>query len=107
MFGLAVRRHRHFEASFLILTPPCRHGARKERLYPGGRSRERGGHCRAPARFTVEVGARDIPLAVQQLAVGIDWMTLEELSQAIPPVYTEHIGRQLKAVVLAGQEVAR
>lgn len=26
---------------------------------------------------------------------GIDWMTLEELTQAIPPVYTEFIGKQI------------
>ena len=32
-------------------------------------------------------------------AMGIDWMNRAELTQAIPPVYTEHIGRQLAALV--------
>ena len=28
-------------------------------------------------------------------AMGIDWMTRDELNEAIPPAYTEFIGRQL------------
>lgn len=30
-------------------------------------------------------------------AMGIDWMTNDELVEAIPPVYTEFIGSHLKA----------
>jgi DNA (cytosine-5)-methyltransferase 1 len=33
--------------------------------------------------------------------MGIDWMTRDGLAQAIPPAYTEHIGRQLLAAMAA------
>jgi len=32
-------------------------------------------------------------------AMGIDWMTRDELAQAIPPVYTEYIGRWIMNLV--------
>jgi DNA (cytosine-5)-methyltransferase 1 len=33
--------------------------------------------------------------------MGIDWMKRDELSQAIPPAFTEFLGAQLLRVVLA------
>lgn len=88
-FGLDVRRHRLFETSFPLMVPPCAHGLQRPRFKQATN--------RTNLRKTVEVGVWRIPLDVQQAAMGIDWMTLEELSEAIPPVYTEHIGRALLA----------
>lgn len=86
-FGLDVRRHRLFEASLPLAAPGCDHSWQSPRFPPATN--------RTNLRRTVEVGVYRIPLAVQRAAMGIDWMQLAELSQAIPPAYTEHIGSQL------------
>lgn len=39
-------------------------------------------------------------------AMGIDWMTQDELSEAIPPAYTEFIGEQLMQHVLSARNAA-
>jgi DNA (cytosine-5)-methyltransferase 1 len=92
-----IRRHRLFETNWKLEAPvwPCRHKLWAPDRYPGGRSVERTGSSRGLVRACVEIGSWDIPLEVQDAAMGIDWMTLPELSQAIPPAYTELIGHQL------------
>lgn len=35
--------------------------------------------------------------------MGIDWMTGDELSESIPPAYTEFMGRKLRAYMVATQ----
>lgn len=91
-FDLDVRRHRLFECSFSLMVPPCDH-ARQMGCFPAATNR------RENSRRTCEIGVWRIPLDVQQRAMGIDWMTLEELSEAIPPRYTEWIGERLLAEV--------
>jgi DNA (cytosine-5)-methyltransferase 1 len=86
-FGLDVQRHRGFESSAPLMSLPCDHAWQTPR-FPQATNRTN-------LRRTVEVGVWRIPLADQQRAMGIDWMDLEELSEAIPPAYTEWIGRQL------------
>jgi DNA (cytosine-5)-methyltransferase 1 len=52
------------------------------------------------SRATVEVGVWRIPRETQKAAMGIDReITLRELSEAIPPAYTEHIGGYLMAAL--------
>lgn len=91
MFGLDVRRHRCFETSFAVIQPPCNHNAQRGSYPPATNRKNR--------RKTVEVGVYRIPLATQQKAMGIDWMNLKELSQAIPPAYAKYIGEQALAAI--------
>lgn len=86
-FHLDVRRHRLFESNIHLTAPACDHGWQTPRFAPASN--------RTNLRRTVEVGVWRIPLKVQQRAMGIDWMQLPELSEAVPPAYTEHIGLQL------------
>jgi DNA (cytosine-5)-methyltransferase 1 len=95
-----IQRHRYFESNVAMWAPnDCRHHLNPPNRYPGGRSKVDHGDSRALCRATIEVGAWRIPLAEQKAAMGIDWMTLPELSESIPPAYTEWIGRQLVAVL--------
>jgi DNA (cytosine-5)-methyltransferase 1 len=36
---------------------------------------------------------------MREAAMGINWMNRAELAEAIPPAYTEYIGRQLMAAI--------
>lgn len=94
-FGLGVWRHRRFETNFpIILTPPCSHALVPEPIdvtgtggpFAGIRKSLGGGISRKPRNLK---HAREV--------MGIAWMTRAELSQAIPPAYTEFIGRRLLA----------
>ncbi len=113
MFGIPVLRHRLFQTSFYWLQPahmPHWGTVRNGRTL-GSRARDivtvdglernmrgkrtLGNGAQAPA---ANVGhAAGFELA--KLAMGIDWMKREELTQAIPPVMTEYIGRALMAAL--------
>ncbi len=85
--GAELRRHRLFELNWpLILVPSCRHGEHNRVIGVYG------GHGRDRRR---KQNTQDFPTAARRQAMGIDWMNGTELSQAIPPAYTEFIGKQL------------
>jgi DNA (cytosine-5)-methyltransferase 1 len=81
MFGLALYRHRWFSASF-----PLRAPGHPRHLIPAARA----GHWRPGTIISVEGHCSPIGLARE--VMGIDWTTRDELSEAIPPVYTEYLG---------------
>lgn len=96
-FGLDVRRHRLFESNLPLVAPPCNHDWQTPR-FPQATNRDN-------LRCTVEVGAyRAQPYAPR--AMGIDWMTRDELTEAIPPIYTTFLGRQIYAHLRAQDQVS-
>jgi len=102
MFGLRVRRHRYFEAPCLplLILPSCNH---KMKVSTGELIGvyARGGHGSRHGKGIREASPRP-PQTTPEEAMGIDWMTRYELTQAIPPAYTEYIGKYLMQVVLNG-----
>lgn len=94
-FGLRVRRHRLFESNTFLLTPGCNHAGQGPTI--GVYGNRGSGSLKPRAKGGRFIRAKS--LAEGQEAMGIDWMTWKELTQAIPPAYTELIGRQLIAAV--------
>lgn len=90
MFGLPLRRHRQFEfhRAFVVWMPPqpCDH----RRPITGVYGNPHGSRGAWPSMLPSN-------LETWSQAMGIDWMSATELAQAIPPAYTEFIGRQLLA----------
>lgn len=85
-FDLKVRRHRLFESNLELKGTVCDHkkqgrpvgvyGSMRDEIPSGGKTAE-----------SIEQ-ARE--------AMGINWMIWGELVEAIPPVYTEYLGRQVQ-----------
>ncbi len=88
-FNLGVRRHRLFETNRRFEIPGCRHGGRLRPIAVYG------DHPQGSQEHTYRVN-RARSLTEGQVAMGIDWMTWKELTQAVPPAYSEYLGRQLR-----------
>lgn len=86
MFGLFVHRPRYFECSFPVTQPKMPAVPRPVKM---GRPVKEGDYIQPVGHFSGVAYARK--------QMQIDWMTKEELTQAIPPAYTEYIGRQFLA----------
>ena len=75
----------------MVLGMPCQHHGATIGIY--------GDHARDRRRKGPNGKGLDFPdknkLELARTAMGIDWMNWREISQAIPPAYTEFIGCQL------------
>lgn len=94
MFGLLVQRVRLFECSFYVpffLLPQLPRPVKMGRKVVAGQVIQPVGHF------------QNVEYARQQM--GIDWMVQDELTQAIPPAYTEFIGRRLMEHITAKDNI--
>lgn len=86
-----LARHRHFESSVLLFVPKCSHRKNEYTIgiygaRPDGRRVSYKHHRLVRVANSLDEASREM---------GIDWMEWHEITQAIPPAYTEYLGRQL------------
>jgi DNA (cytosine-5)-methyltransferase 1 len=96
-FGLRIRHHRLFEASFRIPPLECAH--KSYAMNPHNVK----GRARISAEFPGEK-----QMHVWAREKGLPWLqsNWKELKNAVPPVMTEYVGRQLLSAMRYDQERA-
>ena len=91
MFGLGTYRHRWFESSLPLEQPP--HKKHTTKTTKMGRKPVSGEFIHVVGNFSGVRKARS--------AMGIGWMTRDELKEAVPPAYSEYIGSRIYEYALA------
>ncbi|MEW2546568.1 DNA methylase [Streptomyces sp. NPDC047002] len=93
MFALGVIRHRHFEIGWHGAPPLARPAHRKHR--GPVRGWRHGVYRDGPYVAAYGKGGGKATVREMQQAMDITWTDIhEELTEAIPPAYTQYIGRQ-------------
>jgi DNA (cytosine-5)-methyltransferase 1 len=99
MFGLGVDRPRLFQSNMMLLGYIAPASPKTIGVY--GRQHDgRRLWTRTDGSILRAAGS----LEEASTAMGIDWMTWDELREAIPPAYTSFVGEQLLAHLAAGVE---
>lgn len=107
MFDLGVRRHRLFETNWALPQPACRHAeqAAASPMYAVKRYHSGRPVVTPSPVIGVYGGGKGLgpgEVDMWRAAMGIAWMTRDELAQAIPPAYTRHVGHALMAHLTSG-----
>ena len=93
---LRVLRHRLFETNFPIYCPPHR---RHPLVHTHDRRKAHYGRTNEWVDYVQVTGGGNCTIAAASDAMGIDWMIKREINEAIPPAYTEYIGRSLRQLL--------
>lgn len=93
MFGLKVFRHRCFQTSFVCFGLP--HPSHNGKRIGEGIFSVAGGSGRWKTWGKIQRNVMKGTIAEWQDAMGIDWMTRKEITQAVPPAYSAFLASQL------------
>ena len=106
-YGLKVRRHRLFLASFPLVGSGCRHADQGK---PVGVYHVMGDTCKGVCKKTgkLVIGGSTANTVEEGLeAMGVDrLLTWDELKEGFPPAYTRHVGEQAMAYITQRAAVA-
>lgn len=91
-FGLRVRRHRWFESNVYLTTMPCQHERQGIALGVYGSHPDLKPHRRPDGSSR---GVKATSLEEAREAMGMPWASWRGCAEAIPPAYSEYLGRQL------------
>lgn len=93
MFNLRVIRHRLFECNFPVFQPD--HVRPHPLVFTHDKRKRHYGKLDPYTAFVQVTGGGNCPIESAKKAMGIDWMNKKEMNEAIPPAYTEYIGKYL------------
>lgn len=93
MFGLRVIRHRLFESNMVLRSPEHK----KHRRPVKGTKKDGQPIQRSWYQCVAGHGGNSMSFKAEDWreAMGIDWMSKEELVEAIPPAYSKYLGEQV------------
>lgn len=98
--GLRVIRHRQFESNVELTAPEH---PPHPLVFTHDKRKVHYGKLDQSTAFVQVTGGGNATVANKADAMGIGWMIGRELNEAIPPAYTEHVGRQLMAHIRHAQ----
>ncbi len=92
-YGRRVLRHRLFETNWSLRQPE--HHGKHPLCYTRDKRKAHYGKLDEWKDFVTVTGGGNCSVAAARDAMGIDWMTKNELNEAIPPAYTQWVGNRL------------